>query len=42
MNIITWNCKGTNSKGFSSLIKDLSKEYDYALFFLLKMHATSV
>lgn len=33
MNAISWNCRGSAAKGFSSLIKDMSKEYEASIFF---------
>lgn len=40
MNIISWNCRGIGQKGFVPLIKDVSKEYDTSLIFLLEVHAS--
>lgn len=40
MNVISWNCRGSAAKGFSSLIKDMSKEYEASMFFLLKTHSS--
>lgn len=39
MNIICWNCRGTDNKGFVGLIMDLMKEYDASLIILLETHA---
>lgn len=40
MNFMSWNCRGTAAKGFTSLVRDLRKEYDYSLIFLLETHAS--
>lgn len=40
MNIISWNCRGIGHKGFVPLIKDVAKEYDSSLIFLLEIHAS--
>lgn len=42
MNVISWNCRGTGAKGFTSLIKDMCKEYDASLVFLLETHSSGV
>lgn len=40
MNVISWNCRGTGAKGFASLLKDMCKEYDASLVFLLETHSS--
>lgn len=40
MNFITWNCRGVGAKGFPMLIKDLCREYEASLVFLLETHAS--
>lgn len=40
MNVISWNCKGTAAKGFSSLIKDMQRNYEAYLIFLLETHSS--
>lgn len=40
MNAITWNFQGTSNKGFVPLIKDILKEYDVSLLFLLETHSS--
>lgn len=40
MNFLSWNCRGTVAKGFTNLIKDLSKVYNASLIFLLETHAS--
>lgn len=40
MNFLSWNCRGTSAKGFPSLVKDLKKEYDSSLIFLLETHSS--
>lgn len=40
MNFLTWNCRGTASKGFTSLIKELRREYKASLIFLLETHSS--
>lgn len=38
MNVISWNCRGIGQKGFVPLIKDISREYDATMIFLLEIH----
>lgn len=40
MNFLAWNCRGTTAKGFSSLIKDIRREYHASLVFLLETHSS--
>lgn len=40
MNFLTWNCRGTSAKEFSSLVKDLRMRYIASMFFLLETHAS--
>lgn len=40
MNFVTWNCRGALAKGFTGLVKDIRKEYDATLIFLLETHAS--
>lgn len=40
MNFMSWNCRGTAAKGFTSLVKDLRKEYQCSLLFLLETHSS--
>jgi len=39
MNTLAWNCRGTCARGFGSLVKDTSKEYETSLMFLLETHS---
>ena len=41
MNIVIWNCKGASSKGFASLMKDISAEYEASFVVLLETHVSS-
>ncbi|XP_020211577.1 uncharacterized protein LOC109796303 [Cajanus cajan] len=38
MNWMSWNCRGAGSKGFSSLMNDVIKEYDVGVLCLLETH----
>lgn len=38
MIIASWNYRGTTTKGFVSLIKDLRREYGISMFFLHETH----
>ena len=38
MNMLLWNCRGVSSKGFVSLIGDLSTRYDTHFFDLFETH----
>lgn len=40
MNFVSWNCRGALAKGFTGLVKDIWKEYDSSLIFLLETHAS--
>lgn len=40
MYFLAWNCRGTTSKGFPSLIKDIKRKYEASLFFLLETHTS--
>lgn len=40
MNVMSWNCRGTASKGFASLIRDICREYSTSLIFLLETHTS--
>lgn len=42
MNVMSWNCRGTSARGFSSLIKDMRREYESTLIFLLETHSSGV
>lgn len=42
MNFLAWNCRGVGAKGFSSLIKDMKREYQSSLMFLLETHSSGV
>jgi hypothetical protein len=39
MNYISWNCRGIGSKGFKTLVKDICREYNSSMIFLLETHA---
>lgn len=39
MNFLAWNCRGTASKGFPTLIKDIKRRYEASLVFLIETHA---
>ncbi|XP_020203003.1 uncharacterized protein LOC109788639 [Cajanus cajan] len=38
MNLLTWNCRGAGSRGFSSLMNDLIKEYNIGMLCLMETH----
>ncbi|RYR10082.1 hypothetical protein Ahy_B05g078549 [Arachis hypogaea] len=38
MNLLAWNCRGAGGKAFSSLIRDLQKEYKVSFFILVETH----
>lgn len=38
MNFICWNCRGTATRGFAGLIKDLHAHYNASLMCLLETH----
>lgn len=40
MNVICWNCRGTASKGFSSLIKNIRSDYSCDLMILAETHTS--
>lgn len=40
MSVISWNCRGIGQKGFIPLIKDITREYDASMIFLLEIHAS--
>lgn len=40
MNILSWNCRGTTSKGFGSLIRDMKNLHDSKFIVLMETHAT--
>lgn len=40
MNVLAWNCRGTCSRGFRPLIKDICKEYETSLLLLLETYAS--
>lgn len=40
MNFVSWNCRGTGAKGFTSLIKDIRRHYDASLMFLMETHSS--
>lgn len=40
MNIICWNCRGTTSKGFVGLTKDMKHEYSASFIALLETHSS--
>lgn len=40
MNVICWNCRGTASKGFAGLIKDIRSEFSCSLMFLVETHTS--
>lgn len=40
MNFISWNCRGVLAKGFTGLVKDIRREYEASLIFLLETHAS--
>lgn len=39
MNFISWNCRGTGARGFTTLVRDLRREYDTSLIFLMETHS---
>jgi len=39
MNILSWNCIGTSSRGFGSMIGDIRREYCSSSVCLLESHA---
>lgn len=38
MNILCWNCRGTTSRGFGSLIRDMRKVNDANFIILMETH----
>lgn len=40
MNCISWNCRGALAKGFTALVKEIRREYEVSLIFLLETHAS--
>lgn len=42
MNIISLNCRGTQNKGFSNLIRDIKKECKASLMCLLETHSSGL
>lgn len=38
MNIVIWNCRGVSSKGFATLIRDISLRYQTNFICLLETH----
>lgn len=40
MNLIVWNCRGTASKGFAGLIKDMKRDYSTSFIALLETHTS--
>lgn len=40
MNVLCWNCRGTASKGFAGLIKDLRREFSFSLMMLVETHTS--
>lgn len=38
MNVMCWNCRSTASKGFTTLIKDMKREYKFSFLLLLETH----
>lgn len=40
MNFMSWNCRGICSKGFTSLVKDIRKNYECSLIFLSETHSS--
>lgn len=40
MNLICWNCRGTASKGFAGLIRDMKRDYSSSFIALLETHSS--
>lgn len=40
MNYLAWNCRGIATNGFTSLVKDMRREYRAFLIFLLEIHSS--
>lgn len=40
MKLICWNCRGTASKGFAGLIKDMKRDYSASFIALLETHTS--
>lgn len=38
MNVMCWNCRSTASKGFTTIIKDMKREYKFSFLLLLETH----
>lgn len=38
MNVLAWNCCGTKSRGFASLVKEISKEHKASFVVLVETH----
>ena len=42
MNAFVWNCRGVRKKGFSLMMKDLKRWYDFFILVLLETHISGV
>lgn len=42
MNVTSWNCQGSTSKGFSGLMKDMMKKNNSNFVILLETHISGV
>lgn len=40
MSVICWNCRGTASKGFAGLIKDMVRDQGVSMIALLETHTS--
>lgn len=40
MNVMSWNCRGIGAKGFTCLVKDIRRNYEASLIFLLETHSS--
>lgn len=40
MNIVCWNCRGTASRGFAGLMKDIKREFSCSLIILVETHTS--
>ena len=40
LSVISWNCRGTISRGFGILIKDMMKQYKSSFVILMEIHTS--
>ncbi|KAG5071461.1 hypothetical protein JHK86_006672 [Glycine max] len=42
LSVISWNCRGTISRGFGILIKDMMKQYKSSFVILMEIHTSVI